>query len=75
MRHPVEYLTIQPRVFVECGQCGGFHHRDLPGQIDCRDDAHRFIWDELDDLYDFEWEEITLEEQERNLAEADLDAN
>lgn len=53
-------------VFFECGQCGGFHHRNLPGSIDCRDNAHRFTFDELDTLYGpTGWEEINLEDQMR----------
>lgn len=57
--------TISP-VFVECGQCGHWHSRDLPGPVDCRDDSHRFTSDELDEHYGpAKWEEITLEEQMR----------
>ena len=52
-------------VFFECGQCGHWHARDLPGNVDCRADAHRFTLDELDEHYGAgRWEEITLDEQE-----------
>lgn len=51
-------------VFVECGCCGHYHSRDLPGWVDCRDDAHRFTADQLDARYGADgWEEITVEEQ------------
>lgn len=54
-------------VFIECGQCGGWHSRNLPGSIDCRDDRHRFAIDELDARYGaFGWEEIGLDDQERD---------
>lgn len=53
-----------PPVFYECGCCGEYHHRDLPGTVDCRDNAHRFTVDALDAHYGpAKWEEITLEEQ------------
>lgn len=53
MRHPIRYATLpkRDRVFLECGCCGGMHHRDLPGHVDCRDDAHRFTTTQLDAMY------------------------
>ncbi len=54
-------------VFIECGQCGHWHARELPGSVDCRDDAHRFPLDDLDHHYGSAgWEEIMLDEQEAN---------
>lgn len=51
-------------LFFECGQCGHLHAIDLPWWIDCRDDKHRFSFDQLDarfgaNGYDYE----TLDEQ------------
>jgi hypothetical protein len=53
-------------VFFDCGQCGHWHARDLPGFVDCRADEHRFSTSELDDHYGVEraWQVIDLEEQE-----------
>lgn len=52
------------KVFYECGCCGGWHSQNLPGNIDCRADEHRFSIDELDEHYGpLVWEEITLGEQ------------
>lgn len=50
--------------FFECGCCGGLHWEGLPGAVDCRDDAHRFTFDELDSFYGpIGWEEVTVEDQ------------
>lgn len=52
------------RTYFECGQCGHYHAVDLDPNIDCRDDAHRFTFDQLDAKHGAEkWEEITLAEQ------------
>jgi hypothetical protein len=59
------FPSASPRpTFVECGCCGCWHDRDLPGRFDCRDDAHRFTTDELDARYGAaSWDEVTLNEQ------------
>lgn len=60
------------KVFYECGCCGGWHNQNLPGDVDCRNDRHRFHPDELDAHYGpLAWEEITLDEQMRTLEEFD----
>lgn len=67
LSHPIDYDAIpaHSRVFHECGQCGSLHHRDLPGNIDCRDDAHRFTFDELDERYGRDnWTYWSLEDAE-----------
>jgi hypothetical protein len=63
MRKPKVYPTTD-LVFLECGCCGEFHPRGLPGSVDCRDDAHRFSFEDLDAHYGAAgWEEINLEDQ------------
>ena len=59
------FPSASPRpTFVECGCCGCWHDRDLPGHFDCRDDAHRFTTDELDARYGAAgWDEVTLDKQ------------
>ena len=47
MKHKLKHFNAKA-VYRECGQCGHWHAEDLPGHIDCRDDAHRFTSDELD---------------------------
>lgn len=55
-------------IYAECGCCGHWHSRDLPGYVDCRDDRHRFTSDQLDAKYGATgWEEITIEDQEKAL--------
>lgn len=50
--------------FLECGCCGGWHHKNLPGSVDCRDNAHRFTSDELDAHYGANvWDYETIEDQ------------
>lgn len=62
-RRPAFYESMKNPVFCECGCCGSYHWRGLPG-----DNAHRFTADQLDALYGVaNWEEITLEDQEHPL--------
>ena len=64
MKQQKQYPKTDHPVFYECGCCGHWHWQNLPGSVDCRDDAHRFTSDELDDHYGAtKWEEITLDDQ------------
>ena len=65
MAKPKIYPAASPRpTFIECGCCGQMHDRNLPGSIDCRDDAHRFTLDDLDAHYGAaNYDEITIEDQ------------
>jgi len=50
--------------FFECGQCGHWHSTGLAWNVDCRDDAHRFTLEDLDEHYGVAgWNEVTLEDQ------------
>jgi hypothetical protein len=72
MAKPKQF-PIEDIVFFECGQCGSYHWRNLPGHIDCRADEHRFTVDDLDGHYGAaKWEELSLEDQERALEDGEI---
>jgi len=54
---PNDFTDPQPPQFYECGCCGHYHPVNWNG--DCRDDANRFTWEDLDLKYgEDQWEEI-----------------
>jgi hypothetical protein len=58
--------------FIECGQCGHWHSQDLPGSVDCRDDAHRFSTTDLENRYGEALADVTLLDLDDQAAAAGL---
>lgn len=55
--------------YIECGCCGHFHEPEYYGE--CRDDDHRFTWDELDARHgENGWDYKDIEEQMQEEGEA-----
>jgi hypothetical protein len=50
--------------YYECGCCGGLHAVELPGSVDCRSDADRFTYDELDEAHGADKYTVTREEDD-----------
>jgi hypothetical protein len=52
----------------ECGCCGHYHLKPLTGvyyQDDCRFDANRYDWSELDAMFgEGNWIEVPIDEQD-----------
>ena len=56
---PNDFTDPQPPEFYECGICGHMHPINWNG--DCRDDANRFTYDELDAKYgEDNWQEVDM---------------
>ena len=50
---------------VECGCCGHYHLAPLTNLDDCRYDANRFNWEQLDEKFGKDgWIDVTEDEDE-----------